>query len=106
MKKSHRVALKPTPEQESLFLQHADYARFAYNWAVGEFQAGLQVGEWLSEKSLRPRWNCSRAHWGRESPAARASRGVPPEAEAGHPLPGSDGASTSRDSGPTTARIQ
>ena len=57
MKKSHRVALKPTPAQESLLLQHAGYARFAYNWAVGEFQAGLQVGEWLSEKSLRPRWN-------------------------------------------------
>ncbi len=69
MKKSHRVALKPTPEQESLFPQHAGYARFAYNWAVGEFQAGLQVGEWLSEKSLRPRWNLLKgiiAPWGRE----------------------------------------
>ena len=51
MKKSHRVALRPTPEQESRFLQHAGYSRFAYNWAVGEFQAGLQVGEWLSERS-------------------------------------------------------
>ena len=57
MKKSHRIALKPTPEQESLFGQHAGYARFAYNWAVGEFKAGLDVGEWLSEKTLRPRWN-------------------------------------------------
>ena len=57
MKKTHRVALKPTPEQEFLFGQHAGYARFAYNWAVGEFKAGLNVGEWLSEKTLRPRWN-------------------------------------------------
>ena len=57
MKKTHRVALQPTPEQESLFGQHAGYARFAYNWAVGEFKAGLDVGEWLSEKTLRPRWN-------------------------------------------------
>ena len=57
MNKSHRVALMPTAEQESLFLQHASYARFAYNWAVGEFRAGLDVGEWLSERSLRPRWN-------------------------------------------------
>ena len=56
MKKSHRVALKPTPEQESLFNQHAGYARFAYNWALGEFRAGLDVGEWLSERTLRPRW--------------------------------------------------
>ena len=57
MKRAHRIALKPTSEQESLFGQHAGYARFAYNWAVGEFKAGLDVGEWLSEKTLRPRWN-------------------------------------------------
>ena len=57
MKRSHRIALKPTPEQESLFRQHAGYARFAYNWAVGEFKAGLDVGEWLSDRTLRPRWN-------------------------------------------------
>ena len=29
----------------------------AYNWAVGEFKAGLDVGEWLSDQTLRPRWN-------------------------------------------------
>ena len=57
MKISHRIALKPTPEQEVLFGQHAGYARFAYNWAAGEFRAGLDVGEWLSERTLRPRWN-------------------------------------------------
>ena len=57
MKRAHRVALKPTAEQESLFGQHAGYARFAYNWALGEFRAGLDVGEWLSERTLRPRWN-------------------------------------------------
>ena len=47
MKRSHRVALKPTPEPESLFSQHAGYARFAYNWAVGEFKAGMDDGEGL-----------------------------------------------------------
>ena len=57
MKRAHRIALRPTPEQASLFGQHAGYARFAYNWALGEFKAGLEVGEWLSEKFLRPRWN-------------------------------------------------
>jgi putative transposase len=56
MKRSHRIALKPTPEQESLFGQHAGYARFAYNWALGEYKAGLDVGEWLNHQSLRPRW--------------------------------------------------
>ena len=57
MKRAHRIALKPTPEQESLFAQHADYARFAYNWAVSEFKAGLDVGEWVSDRMLRPPWN-------------------------------------------------
>ena len=57
MKKAHRIALEPTPEQESLFGQHAGYTRFSYNWAVGEFKAGLDVGEWLSQRTLRPRWN-------------------------------------------------
>ena len=51
------ICLRPTPGQESLCLQHAGYARFAYNWAVGEFKAGLDVGEWLNERTLRPRWN-------------------------------------------------
>ena len=67
MKKSHRIALKPTPEQESLFGQRAGYARFAYNWAVAEFKAGLDVGEWLTERTLRPRWNVVKgmiAPWG------------------------------------------
>ena len=57
MKRAHRIALRPTQEQESLFGQHAGYARLAYNWAVGEFTAGLEVGEWLTERTLRPRWN-------------------------------------------------
>ena len=57
MLKSHRICLRPTPEQEMLFLEHAGYARFAYNWAVGEFKVGLDVGEWLNERTLRPRWN-------------------------------------------------
>ena len=67
MKRSHRIALRPTPEQESLFGEHAGYARFAYNWALGEFRAGLEVGDWLSERTLRPRWTAVKrmiAPWG------------------------------------------
>ena len=57
MKRAHRIALKSTPEHEILFGQLAGYARFAYNWALAELKAGLDVGEWLSERILRPRWN-------------------------------------------------
>ena len=34
-----------------MFRQHAGYARFAYNWVLGEFKAGLDMGEWLSDKT-------------------------------------------------------
>ena len=40
-----------------MFLPARWLCRFAYNWAVGEFKVGLDVGEWLSERTLRPRWN-------------------------------------------------
>ena len=33
-----------------------------YNWALGEFKAGLDVGEWLTERSLRPRWTVVQEH--------------------------------------------
>ena len=69
MKRAHRVALKPTLDQESLLSQHAGYAQYAYNWAVGELKAGLDVGEWLNDRTLRPRWNKVKpmiAFWGAE----------------------------------------
>ena len=116
----------PPRSRSPCFRQDAGYARFAYNWAVGEFQAGLQVGEWLSERSLRPRWNVVKAviaPWGKGlsqnaakyavinfGKAASGWGGVPPEAEDRNPLPAggipqvSGGASTSRASGRTTAR--
>lgn len=43
--------------EEALFKQHAGYGRYAYNWALDEFEAGLDVGEWLTERILRPWWN-------------------------------------------------
>ena len=52
-----------------LFGQHDGYARFAYNWALGEFRAGLKVGECLSERTLCLRWNKVKgmtAPWGTE----------------------------------------
>ena len=69
MKRAHKIALAPTLEQESWFGQHAGCARFAYNWALGEFKAGLDVGEWLNDRTLRPRWNKVKrmvAPWGAE----------------------------------------
>ncbi len=107
MEKAHRIALKPTPKQETLFGQHAGYARSAYNRTLGEFKAGLDVGEWLVERTLRPRWNKVRgmiAPWGlatvpergqvrhhRLRPGRRGLGRVPPLEDGQEPPPVKDG---------------
>ena len=57
MQRAHRIRLSPTQAQAEEFRRHAGYARVAYNWAIGEFKAGLSVGDWCGDMTLRPRWN-------------------------------------------------
>ncbi len=76
MKKAHRVALKPTPEQESRLLQHAGYARSAYNWAAGELRGGLDVGERLPKRFLRLRWKAVKGFIALQGKEASPSRSV------------------------------
>ena len=57
MLRSHRIALMPVAWQDLLFRQHAGYARYAFNWAIDEFSAGLSVGDWCNDLTLRPRFN-------------------------------------------------
>ena len=59
MLRSHRIRLTPTPAQTESFQRHAGLARIAYNWAVGEFSAGLhpEVGEWCPAYTLLRRFN-------------------------------------------------
>ena len=77
MKRSHRVALKPTTVRESLFGRRAGYARFRYSRALGEFRAGLEADAWLAHRSLRPRWHRVKeviAPWGAELSQNAANR--------------------------------
>lgn len=108
-----------------MFRQHAGYARFAYNWALGEFKAGLDMGEWLSDKTFRPWWNRVKniiAPWNRELSQNAAKCAIIDMGQAasrwgqyrsqrkrgvnagGSGSRGSSGAGTSRDFVPTTAR--
>ena len=57
MKRAHRIALRPKPEQESLLNQQANYARFAYNWAVAEFKTGSRLASGFRKGPLHPWWN-------------------------------------------------
>ena len=55
--KTHNIALRPHPEQEQLFRQHAGYRRFVYNYAISAFKAGLQEGEWRSHYAIKKEFN-------------------------------------------------
>ena len=72
--KTHKIALRPTPDQGALFAQHAGYARFAYNYALGiwwenhhRFEGERHLGHktaetkplcrWLNYRRLREIWN-------------------------------------------------
>ena len=76
--KTHKIALRPTPDQGAAFAQHAGYARFAYNYALGiwreiheRFERSLHATHktpeskplcrWLNDLDLRPIWNAHKA---------------------------------------------
>ena len=58
--RSHRIALDVNTGQRVALARHAGYARYAYNWALADFKAGLDEGQWRSERMLRPRWNAAK----------------------------------------------
>ena len=60
MIRSHRIALDVNTGQRVALARHAGYARFAFNWALADFKAGLDAGEWRSDRTLRPRWNAAK----------------------------------------------
>ena len=60
MIRSHRIALDANTGQRVALARHAGYARFAYNWALADFTAGLDADEWRGDRTLRPRWNAAK----------------------------------------------
>ncbi len=54
---AHRVRLVPAAEQEAYFRKACGVARFAYNWALAEWQRRYAVGEKPSEIALRKALN-------------------------------------------------
>lgn len=45
MHRAHRIRLNPTPEQEAYFWANAHVARFAWNWALAEYNNATARGE-------------------------------------------------------------
>jgi putative transposase len=57
---AHKIALDPTVEQAIHFARAAGTARFAYNWALGEWQRQHKAGEKPSAAKLKAQWNSIR----------------------------------------------
>ena len=54
---SHCVALVPTAAQEVLLRQAVGVSRFAFNWALAEWQRQYRAGEKPNEAALRRQLN-------------------------------------------------
>ncbi len=53
MTRAHRLRLVPTADQEAYFRKASGVARFAYNWALAEWQRRYAAGEKPNEIALR-----------------------------------------------------
>src|ERR1700751_4529698 len=54
---AHKTALDPGEAQQSYFARASGTARFAYNWALAEWNRQYLAGEKPSEASLRRKLN-------------------------------------------------
>jgi putative transposase len=54
---AHKIRLVPTPKQEDYFRRACGTARFAYNWALSEWQRQYAAGEKPSGVSLNVQFN-------------------------------------------------
>lgn len=54
---THRIELKPNKLQEALFRQGTGAARFAFNWALAEWQRQYQAGAKPNAAALRRQFN-------------------------------------------------
>jgi len=50
---AHKIALDPNDRQETCFRRACGTARFAYNWALAEWQKQYKAGGKPSEAALR-----------------------------------------------------
>lgn len=61
MHRAHKIKLDPTKAQEVYFRRACGVARFAYNWALAEWQKEYEAGGKPSEISLRKKLNSVKA---------------------------------------------
>lgn len=55
--RSHRIALDPTDEQRQQFVRAAGCARFAWNWALAEWNRQHKAGDKPTANRLKRQFN-------------------------------------------------
>ena len=71
VKRSHRIALEPTDEQRQQFVRAAGCARFAWNWALVEWNRQYKAGDKPTANRLKRQFNTMKRNafpWLYESP--------------------------------------
>ena len=71
VKRSHRIALEPTDEQRQQFVRAAGCARFAWNWALVEWNCQYKAGDKPTANRLKRQFNTMKRDafpWLYESP--------------------------------------
>ena len=61
MHRAHKIKLQPTKAQEQYFARACGTARFAFNWALAEWQKEYEAGGKPSEAALRKKLNSIKA---------------------------------------------
>ena len=57
MMTAHKIRLSPNAAQATALARQVGYARVGYNHALADFKERLELGEFLSDETLRVRWN-------------------------------------------------
>src|SRR6266852_765559 len=76
---AHKIALEPNNVQATYFARASGVARFAYNWALAEWQRQYAAGEKPSEAALRKQLNALKHEqfpWMREVTKTAAQQGI------------------------------
>jgi len=60
--RSHKIALDPNNKQATYFKKACGVARFAYNWALAEWERQYKAGHKPKEKDLRRQLQCGENH--------------------------------------------
>lgn len=71
VRRAHKIALDPTPEQTDRFNRAAGTARFVWNWALAEWNRLFKCGEKPNAMDLKKRFNAVKGDefpWVYESP--------------------------------------